>query len=66
MAMPSFSSRMFFLLFVRIVVCIFIFRSCLEISLLILSKFRKIDQLLWSLKSSEDLWSFYDFRGSRS
>ena len=37
-------------------------RGCLLISLLILTEFEGINQLLFPLKSSENLWFFEDFR----
>ena len=37
-----------------------------QILLLILSKFKRINYLLFSLKSSENLLSSVDFRGNRS
>ena len=43
----------------------FLIRNCLQISLLILSKFKQINKLLFALKSSENLWLSDDFRGDR-
>ena len=41
-------------------------RDRVQILLLILSKFKRINYLLFSLKSSENLWSSVDFMGNRS
>ena len=38
----------------------------LDILLLILSKFRRINQILFPMKSSENLWFSDEFRGNRS
>ena len=41
-------------------------RSCCHILLLTLSEFKRINYLLFSLKSSENLWFSDDFRENRS
>ena len=38
----------------------------LRVSLLVLSEFKSINQLLFPLKASENLWFFDDFIGNRS
>ena len=43
-----------------------ILKDRLRIVLLILSEFKLITQLLFPLKSSENLWLSDDFRGNRS
>ena len=41
-------------------------RDRLQLSLLIFSQFKRINKLLFPLKSSDNLWFSYDFRGDRS